>query len=449
MPLTMLSSSTENTTMARRRVLLALALAILLLIAGAGCWRGEDKGDVPTPEPTIGLSSLTVEDVYSRLAEAIARPDSVFHTLVDLKVDAQGYSLSGSMEVWIDLERDVARQEIRLRPDVGALEEQRETDLVVGDASYWLTSGAAVSKRHALTCHGSGSGALSTLLGCRGFTEDSSTHVETGAEYQGQPAITLVTVGESFASDENFAFTTRLYQDEKTFLPIASVSDGTMNELPYDIFMRFDNEFVQADSPPSDFFDPVALGYPYRYPAEPLDKADLDLAIYWLGDRFVGRGDYPALILGRVYLPEGREGPDYQAVLEYWVEGSDAPGVYLEEWKVDDWTARWGDAVGDRWWNDPCTERIEKVLEEGHAMIFKSYEEWTVEASLPGAQPSATVERECPSVPFDRFRAQAELGWTVVVIDAPGFTSGRRAEQSPYDTAEGMDVLLEGLTLRR
>lgn len=431
------------------RPLLPLALVSPLMIVAAACWQEEDKSELTTPEPTIGLSSLTLEDVYSRLAEAITRPGFVFHTLIDLKVDAQAYSLSGSMEVWIDLERDVARQEIRLRPDVGDLEEHRGTDIIVGDASYWLTSGATVIKRHALICHGSGSGALSTLLGCRGFTEDSSTHVETGAEYQGHPAIALVTTGESFTSDENFAFTTWLYLEEETFLPIASVSDGTMNELPYDIFMRFDNEFARADSLPPDFFDPVALGYPYRDPAEALDNADIDLAVYWLGERFSGQEQYPALVLARVYLPEERRRVGYQAVLEYWVEGSDAPGVGLEEWDVDDWRARWGDLVGARWWNDPCTERMEKVLEEGHAMIFMGYEEWTVQVSFPPAQPPATVERECPSVPFDRFRAQAYLGSTVVVIDAPGFTSGRGAEQSPYDSLAGMDVLLEGLKPRR
>ncbi len=431
------------------RPLLPLALVSPLMIVAAACWQEEDKSELTTPQPTVDLSSLTLEDVYSRLAEAITRPGFVFHTLIDLKVDAQAYSLSGSMEVWIDLQRDVARQEIRLRPDVGDLEEHRETDLVVGDASYWLTSGATVIKRHALICHGSGSGALSTLLGCRGFTEDSSTHVETGAEYQGHPAIALVTTGESFTSDENFAFTTRLYLDEETFLPIASVSDGTMNDLPYDIFMRFDNELLPTDSLPSDFFDPVALGYPYRHPAEALDEADLDLAIYWLGDRFSGQEQYPALVLATVYLDEERERVGYQAVLEYWVEGSNTPGVHLQEWDGDDWTARWGDLVGGGWWNDPCTERVEKVLEEGQATIFMGHEEWAVQASLPGAQPPATAERECPSAPFDRFGAHAYLGSTLVVIDAPSSTSGRRVEQSPYNTAEGMDVLLEGLKLRR
>ena len=50
------------------------ALMIPLPVAAAACWQEEDERKVATPEPTVDLSTLTLEDVYSRLAEAITRP---------------------------------------------------------------------------------------------------------------------------------------------------------------------------------------------------------------------------------------------------------------------------------------------------------------------------------------------------------------------------------------
>lgn len=116
----------------------------------------------------------------------------------------------------------------------------------------------------ALTCHGSDSAVLSTLLGCAGYLEESATRVGGSERYGGRQAIVIVTEGTSRGEDERLDFTDRLYVDARTWLPLAIETTGTFDYGPrasYKARDLFEHEFVAADSLAADFFEPASIGY--------------------------------------------------------------------------------------------------------------------------------------------------------------------------------------------
>ncbi len=440
MSLTMLSPLTENATMARRKVLLAVAPALLLLIvAGAACWQEEEQ--IPAPEATLGLSDVTVEQVYSRVAEALARPGSVFHAVVDVERQSPEGTFSGEMRVWLDVERDLGRQEYR-REGPDAVQPYEEITIVAGGASYRRTAGRPTEATAAPTCRGTNSAALSLLLSWWSCWKDFLTQVMTGATYDRRPAVHVVTEGSSWGEDD-FTFKAHTYLDEETFLPLASTTEwvdvGEPNQS-FQLTMRFRNEFVLADSLPADFFDPASIGYVYQDPAEPLDELDPSLTVYWLGKEFPGVGELPGLALSQVYIPEERSWPSYEAILDYRLteEPFGSRVVMLQEWRNQEWQALLDQALGASWWDSPCVRSREEPLEDGHAVIFMGYENQPLPQPFGAGQP--IEEMGCPEGPFDSFMAHTYLGSTVVMVDA--------TSDSPYDSLEGIRAVVQGLEAR-
>lgn len=179
----------------------------------------------------------------------------------------------------------------------------------------------------------------------------------------------------------------------------------------------------------------------------PLDRPDLDVTVYWLGERFEPGASLPPLVLAETRGPGGP--PFSRAEMQY---GSVSPagGVTLRllprtDW--DTWTA--ADPSTDdsarvfhMFWDSPCAEQTEVEIAGGQAVIYSSYQAL--------ADYSVT---ECPNGPFDRFIAHAFLGDTVVTVNAPFMleaSSGPDSpdSQAPYNSVEGMRAVLEGLHVR-
>lgn len=388
------------------------------------------------------LPPRTADRLYQALGDTLRRRGSVFHTVVEMDAEGPDYPYTATMEIWVDAERNAARQEMRVEPGQDE-EPHEEITMVVGDVSFHRGGAQEVERREAPKCYGARGAAVSTLLGLACVFEPSSGQVQTGMQYEGQAAIAVIARGASHEGEQGFAYTSTMYFDEETFLPIAYLTEakvGDSSTRTYGTAMRFSNEFVPADSLPSDFFEPASIRYVYHDPAEPLDQLDPSLTIYWLGSRFLGGPGLPALALDSVYIPEQRGWPDYEAILRYRLADKQfGPEVLtLQEWRLEDWQAASEQWRGAAWWDSPCVESREESLEQGHAVLFMGYENQPLPQPSGAGQP--IEEMECPSEPFDSFMAHAYLGSTVVMVVA--------ISDSPYDSLEGMQAVLRGLEAR-
>jgi hypothetical protein len=424
----------------------ALPLVLMLLIAaiGAGCSEQE--------EPTVVLdkANLTVEEVYARFAEAINRPGSIYQVTIDMDHDGGYFAMEATRRLWVDVGRDLVREE-----GDGEMRWEEET---VHYEWRSITAGGGVykhdeqpqdesdpdSKVEARTCHG-GSAAVSAVLGCPAWREESTAQVETG-KYGKHSAVIVVTTGTRHGEAGKSIFTDRLYLDGSTLLPIAYESEGTLDDSlevkPFDALWSFNNRFLPERSLSDDFFDPASIGYVEHDPEEPLES-DLGITVYWLGRRFEAGGGLPPLALQDARAPDSEEEPSYRVTLYYRLaEDEFGPWVIeLQEWDLDEWGASSRHSALARYWDRPCRDREEVVFPAGRATIFMEFrnEGDIVEPATPGGT------RICPDRPYDRFRALAYLSSTVILVDAPGAVTDGSHEDSPYDTLEGMEAVLNGL----
>lgn len=389
------------------------------------------------------LPPRTADRLYQALGDSLRRRGSVFHTVVEMDAEGPDYPYTATMEIWVDAERNAARQEMRVESERGEQAPREETTIIVGDTSFHRAGGQEVEGTEAPKCYGARGAAVSTLLGLACVFEPSSGQVQTGMQYEGQAAIAVVARGAFHEGEQGFAYTSTMYFDEETFLPIAYLTEtkvGDGSTQAYTTVMRFHNQFVLPDSLPSDFFEPASVGYVYHDPAEPLDQLDPSLTIYWLDSRFLGGPGLPALALDSVYIPEQQGWPDYEAILRYRLADKQlGPEVLtLQEWRLEDWQAASEQWRGVAWWDSPCVESREESLGEGHAVIFMGYENQPLPQPFGAGQP--IEEMECPDGPFDSFMAHTYLGSTVVMVDA--------TSDSPYDSLEGMQAAFRGLQAR-
>lgn len=166
-----------------------------------------------------------------------------------------------------------------------------------------------------------------------------------------------------------------------------------------------------------------------------LDDAGEELTIYWLGLTFEPGAALPALVLGGAVAAEPG-GPGYALTLEYRLasEPSGASVVTFMEWPRATWDSGMGASVADFWEQMPCHDQQAIELSDGQATLYMGYEN--------DLRPGET----CENVAFSRYGAIATLGDTVVQIDAPGVFGPQGELPSPYNTREGMEVVLAGLT---
>jgi len=265
------------------------------------------------------LPPRTADRLYRALAESIRQSGLVFHTVVETEVDSANYSHVERTDIWIEPQRNAARGEVRVKSGLGEQQLCHETTIIVGDVSFRRLGAHEVQRNGASECHGVGGTALSTVLGLPCV----QGRLETDMEHEGQPAIAIVVPeGSTLLEPERSQFLrgvlhatenpkatlaegevslvygSTMYFDEETFLPIAYLTEAEVGDgstETYSTVMRFNNEFVSADSLPSDFFEPASVGYVYHDPAELLDQLASSLTAYWLSGRFPGGPGLPAL----------------------------------------------------------------------------------------------------------------------------------------------------------
>jgi len=437
---------------------LPLLLAMIVLLLGA-CNGGNDGSQLtivcPSKEPSAAsadMSSLTLEDVYERMAEAMTCPGYALHvvTTQEWEIIYPEYGkLSAALagNTWIDLPADRAREEMRIeytaRGENREVLEERESEslrIVLGDAAYTRDIAEEPTRGHdALKCHGSESAAFSLLLNCFTYTEDSVTRFEPDAEYAGRRMPALVTEGQWSGSDETTVFTQSLYLHPDPLLPLVSIMEGAQNgDRPLRREARYEYEFVLLDSLAQDFFDPAAIGYVEPDPEEKLRGADVGITVYWLGVEFPGAEGLPPLSLRKAY-PAGPSPPGYRAVVEYRPADDrfGPPVLDLQEFPRAEWEAFLAQSRGGNFWDEPCTQKTHIDMGDRRAIMFGGYEQ--LRRPFEG----------CPEQPPDKWGAYVYIGDTVVLISIFGHVDGGEYIPSPYSSARAMEVVVRGLVPRQ
>jgi hypothetical protein len=444
------------------RVLLLFGVVIVLIaLMLAGCGRDApapaaseetpsaapvaaiEASPTPVPEqptPTAAPLPTTVEEVFARVEETLRGQDGIYYVVITAAQDAGEYSYDGTIERWVDARRNVMREE---REGWSRVDDWggRSTGLIADGTWYVREVNGEIWSGTAPTCYGA-SHAISAVLDCQVPLE---TFVEYGL-FDGRAAVVLVAQGEGGGSDSNIVYTSRMYLDASTLLPIAHEMDG---EIDYgevaDFIYRatYTHEFVASDSLADDFFDPAAIGYTPWAVMAPIDDATGDVTVYWLGLEFAPGGDLPELILDRVEFEEW-DRLEYTLSLQY-------RGVEPDNWafaiihfrghKVRE--ASIMRTKRDYWQRLPCFAEEQITLAEGQATIFMAYSPGGFEESEEGVE-TPVAEVDCEEVEFNAFGAVAVLGETVWEIQAPILID--TLELSAYESHAGMEAVLRGLT---
>ncbi|MCH8025609.1 MAG: hypothetical protein IH866_02330 [Chloroflexi bacterium] len=455
---------TESWRPARQARLLYIVMGLGFgALAVAACRGGngapeEEAGLCPskTPAAVEMEGELTPEELTDRVAEAITCPGYAFHFRSVGEYEAGPYSTDVEIDVWIDIENNVARTERVWRAtSAEALREAEEagfdedaaaldTTIIHVDASYSSRELIGypdeedqdpVARRGPPNCHGPGREALAALIFCEGPLEDFETTIERHVSYRGQPAIALVNEGESSGSDETYFTTNRLYFDRDTVLPIGFTQEGTLDIgdiYPVHTDILYQYGFVSLDSLPADFFDPAAIGYVGKDPEEPLESAEI--AVYWLGSAFEGSGKYPALGLRHATARPRAQTPEFGSIAQIAYCGAeDEFGrilVRIEMYPPEAWEFREQETR-----LNPCEETVDLDMPDGQATIRRHHHG---RAQNP--------DDSCN--PPDRFSAAVHFDGVVVAIDAPSTGGGRETFRSPYNSEEAMELLVRSLVLR-
>jgi DNA-binding CsgD family transcriptional regulator len=282
--------------------------AFLLGVIAIGGREEEGPGDVEKP------SELTVEEVYRRVNEALAQSGRIFHA----KIESSGAGLvpyETTEEQWVDASRQVAREETNSEAQAGDGPRHFQATAIHKQDATLLKDNERSTERRPMLCYGA-SLAASVVIGCPGPTTTQTMTVVDGT-YGGRKAIVLISEGRTVGSDETATFTARLYLDAKTYLPIASTSDGEVDSgqrRPASSKTTYTTSWVQRDTLPADFFEPAAIGYVPPDPQAAIRNAN-DLQVYWLGTEF-SAPDLERLIL-RFSAAAPNRGVPYRYSLTY------------------------------------------------------------------------------------------------------------------------------------
>jgi hypothetical protein len=129
----------------------------------------------------------TVEDIYAHAEESLRELGGIYHGLITIDSVVGSDSYHGSVERWVDVERDVAREETT-----------RDVTLTVSGGRFFASTDGVLAVP-APECHAA-SAAIGVVLGCTCPTTFADTTVEHGVA-NGQPVVILVTIGNRSSGD--------------------------------------------------------------------------------------------------------------------------------------------------------------------------------------------------------------------------------------------------------
>lgn len=243
-----------------------VAVAVLAGALAAGCKSGGGDGG-GSPSDSASPVDSELAEIYAQIAEAMTQEGQVYHFRIEGTTEAGELSNTSEAEYWIDVENEVARQDLGVTDGAGAVVEQ--TTFVVGDEQ--TTVGAApTSTVAAAACPGL-SAAASFFLSCG--DEVGDVKIEEG-EFEGTPARILTSRRLQRTQQRVLDFTQTTYLDLGTLLPLAAVLEGTVKTQANDAEAEgaeaeaeeitlagtsrvVEDDFVDRESLPDDHFVPA------------------------------------------------------------------------------------------------------------------------------------------------------------------------------------------------
>jgi hypothetical protein len=159
-----------------------------------------------------------------------------------------------------------------------------------------------------------------------------------------------------------------------------------------------------------------------------LDHPSISVPVYWLGGRFEpGEGLPPLELYEGLHLGPGG-GPGNDVKIDYSAEGG---GVHIDLWKPDTWRTFKTTRLGKMIWSSRCVRRSELAVAGGRAEIYGGY------------------SKGCSGEP-DHWLAHVYYDDVVVAVNmAYCYMCGGRPRTDPYNSREGMEAVVKGLTRRR
>ncbi len=173
-----------------------------------------------------------------------------------------------------------------------------------------------------------------------------------------------------------------------------------------------------------------------------LDDPALDVAVWWLGERWTSPvdGSVFELASSSALAPPG-SGPGSRAEIQYVPEGSvGGGGITVAMWRTADWTAFAGTRLGTLAFDPPCGQTRTVSHSEGSARLI------TI-AGGGDTDPAAG----CGSASgASRSWAVATLGQDVVTVDLPPCLAcvAPVPSSGPIDTPDGVIAVLQSLERR-
>jgi hypothetical protein len=327
----------EIEAFAMKRAFLLLGLAL----AGIAFACGDSDG-------------LAFEDVRTHALAALSRPGQVYHGTQTGEEAGQTFT----SQVWVDLERDVARVQkgedwLRIFHEGKIAELSPDGRFQDGDVSEvpGLVKTAALSLDH-----------IAVL-----FAADSESPQVKAAKVQGMPA-TLVQVVRPYRGDYEGTVTWRLYLDE-SFLPLRVDYHAAISGAPdRDWSMQVENEFVEEGSLPQDFFSPEAVRALEVTPADDIARAaEGGLKAYWLGEQFEEMAledarvdEFDGIRVLNITYRGGGSGPEGPGF-----------GVSISEYTADDWERRMANLDRTPWWEQPTVIKTQVTVQGTPATLYE------------------------------------------------------------------------------
>jgi hypothetical protein len=156
-----------------------------------------------------------------------------------------------------------------------------------------------------------------------------------------------------------------------------------------------------------------------------LDDPAIAVPVYWLGREFAPERLTPLELYRGDHL--GGAGPGNEVKIDY--QGERA-SVTLDLWKPTDWKNFKTTRLGKMIWSSPCARRSDLKAEGGRAEIYGGY------------------SKRCEGEP-DHWLAHVYYPEVVVAVNMSYcYMCGGRSSTDPYNSREGMEAVVRGLTPR-
>ncbi len=215
-------------------------LAVVTAVSIASFGAVASAADTPTPKQLV-----------ARIAHAATKPGQVLHTTTQVT----GTSGPGTIEVWIDLDRGLVRQQVGNTTDGGGWA------VLVADGRQYVRFGSPSDKDGpARDCLLNGTTAL--LVAPCTLSHQYPRTVETGTR-DGHSVLMLDSDRSATFKDRSSIATNRVWVDAKTSFPVASeLKTRTVvgkQDVRQHVTTTEAHEFVSANSLPVDFFTPESV----------------------------------------------------------------------------------------------------------------------------------------------------------------------------------------------